>query len=137
MKVILGAVAVLVLVASLGATPVMGVIPMAMAESTAYNDGYRQGVSDSIHPIIPPLVENPTGNQNITDFVNGHAQAMKDVQSGPFGVVGSHLNKKSMEFADGWFAGSIALAHNLTISPMGHNLDFYDQGWYNGRYPTN
>lgn len=136
MKIVLGAVAVLVLlVASLGAT--LGAVPSVMATSDGYIDGYRQGVSDSIHPVIPPLIENPTGNQNITDFVNGHTEAMKDVQSGPFGVVGSHLNKNSMEFADGWFAGSIALAHNLTKSPMGHNSDFFVQGWYNGRYPSN
>jgi hypothetical protein len=59
---------------------VLGAVPSVMATSDAYIDGYRQGVSDSIHPVIPPLIENPTGNQNITDFVNGYAQAMKDVQ---------------------------------------------------------
>jgi hypothetical protein len=128
MKVLIGMLTVLVLM--IGA-------PSVMAVSDAYMDGYRQGSHDFIHKFVGSLVENPTGNPNITEFVNGYNQALKDVQSGPYGAFGTLLTKKAMEYSDGWFAGANALAYNLTQSPMGHNSVSYTNGWYAGRYPSN
>jgi hypothetical protein len=67
MKIVLSAIAVLVLLGAL--------TPTIMAHSDAYNDGYMQGSQDFIHSFIGSAVDNPTGNPNITDFVNGHSQA--------------------------------------------------------------
>jgi hypothetical protein len=126
MKTVLGVLGVLVL---------LGAITPIMATADVYNDGYRQGSHDYIHGFIGSLVENPTNNPNIIDFVNGHTQAWNDIFNGPWAT--AHFTKNEMQRADGWFAGANALAYNLTKDPMGHNSDSYVQGWYSARYPSN
>jgi hypothetical protein len=126
MKIILGALAIVILLSAV--TPVMAV-------SDAYNDGYRQGSRDYIHGFIGSLVENPTKNPNITDFENGSKQAWTDMFTGPFG--GIHMDKKSVEYFDGWIAGSAASAHNFPGEALGHNSYSYNQGFLQGRHPLN
>ena len=126
------------LIGDLGLVILLSAVTPVMAASDAYNDGYRQGINDYIHKhgvLLSEYNDNPTHNPNITDYINGYVQASNDAFDGPWS--GAHFDKKGFDYADGWFAGANALAHNLTAISMEHVSSSYNLGWVDGRYPPN